>query len=161
MQRAWPITALIVATVGIALAYMAAWAGIGGRAVPLTLILCIATMHVAMMALGAGRRDAKVLAWPFAGVWLVLVAGFAAALALPAESIAQPALFLGLPRRAAIVVYGVGLLPLFALPLAYAWAFDRSTLTESDLIALRTAAAHIIEQEQRNGTTDLYATEDT
>jgi hypothetical protein len=48
---------------------------------------------------------------------------------------------LGLPRRAAIVLYGIGLLPLFVLPVAYALTFDEMTLSEEDLERVRRAAA--------------------
>jgi hypothetical protein len=38
-------------------------------------------------------------------------------------------------------MYGIGLLPVFALPLAYAFAFRRDTLTTADWERIR-AAAH-------------------
>ena len=41
----------------------------------------------------------------------------------------------------AIVLFGVGLLPLLAVPLAYALTFDDQTLSEEDLERVRRAAA--------------------
>ena len=48
---------------------------------------------------------------------------FGAALALPATEGPGATLLLGLPVRAALVLYGAGALPLVVLPLVYAWAF--------------------------------------
>jgi hypothetical protein len=44
---------------------------------------------------------------------------------------------LGLPLRAAIIMYGIGLFPAFIIPAAYALAFDRHTLSEADLARVR------------------------
>jgi hypothetical protein len=65
--------------------------------------------------------------------------GFAAALVLqtPGES---PRLFLGLPAGAAVVLIGIGLLPLLVLPIAYALTFEDMTLSEADLARVREAA---------------------
>jgi hypothetical protein len=100
---------------------------------------------VATMTLGASRAGRPlgglhyVLA-PFAAVLLILLVAFAAALLLPAA--AEP-LLLGLPRRAAIVLYGVGVLPAFILPIAYALTFDELTLTDDDIARVRDAASRI------------------
>jgi hypothetical protein len=65
---------------------------------------------------------------------------FALALALPegpgGGTVGEP-LLLGLPRRAAVVVYGVGLLPVFVLPIVYALTFDAQTLRAEDLERVR------------------------
>lgn len=91
------------------------------------------------MALGAQREGRLgALALPILLVFVILVAGFAAMLLLPAESAATP-LWLGLPPRAAIVLYGLGLLPLF-IPVAYALSFGSHTLDEDDLERVRQAA---------------------
>lgn len=101
------------------------------------------TAMVAIMALGAARgrasargRGLKRLAVPFGAVFLILVGAFAAALRLPGAG--EP-LLLGLPLRAAIVLYGVGLLPALILPLAYALTFD-DDLTDDDVERVRDAA---------------------
>ena len=77
---------------------------------------------------------------PFAFVILMLVIGFGAALALPATEGALSKLWLGLPARAAIVIYGVGLLPIFVLPIAYALTFETQTLSAEDLERVRKLA---------------------
>ena len=73
---------------------------------------------VAMMTFGAVRNGRRVgaLALPFALVFALVTGGFLLAMALPPDR-AGDALWLGLPRRAAVILYGVGLLPLFVLPL--------------------------------------------
>jgi hypothetical protein len=96
---------------------------------------------VASMALGAVREGKGVgrLKWAFAFVFVVLAGGFAAVLLLPPEPVGAP-LWFGLPLRAAIVLIGIGLLPLLVLPLAYALTFDEMTLGEDDLARVRAAA---------------------
>ena len=48
-------------------------------------------------------------------------------------------LWLGLPPRAAVVLYVIGFLPVLVLPLAYALTFDALTLSEADLARARAA----------------------
>ena len=96
---------------------------------------------VASMALGAVRPGKGVgsLKWAFAFVFVVLAGGFAAVMLLPAEAPGAP-LYFGLPLRAAIILVGIGLLPLLVLPVAYALTFDEMTLSEDDLARVRAAA---------------------
>ena len=47
---------------------------------------------------------------------------------------------LGLPVRTAIVLYGIGLVPLVFLPFAYAVSFDADTLSAADIARVRDAA---------------------
>jgi hypothetical protein len=96
---------------------------------------------VASMALGAVRPGQGVgrLKWAFAFVFVVLAGGFAAVMLLPAEAPGAP-LYFGLPLRAAIILIGIGLLPLLVLPVAYALTFDEMTLSEDDLARVRAAA---------------------
>jgi hypothetical protein len=97
----------------------------------------MAGAHVAVMVLGAQRHGRIGALGPvFAFVFLVLVVGLGAALVLP-ERLDAAGLWLGLPPRAAIVVYGVGLLPFLVLPLAYALTFERQSLSGEDLARLR------------------------
>jgi hypothetical protein len=70
----------------------------------------------------------------------MLVIGFGAALALPATEGPLSRLWLGLPARAAIVIYGVGLLPIFVLPIAYALTFETQTLSAEDVERVRKLA---------------------
>ncbi len=97
---------------------------------------------VSMMAVGAarnGRIDGR-LAAAFGLVLLVVGGGFAALLVLPPAEPGDPTLWLGLPPRAAVLLYGVGVLPFFIVPVAYAWTFDAFTLSEADLERVRSAA---------------------
>ncbi len=108
-------------------------------------VMAVATSFslLATMTLGAARAGRplgglrRVLA-PFAVVLLILLGAFAAALLLPA---ADEPLLLGLPRRAAIVLYGIGILPVLILPVAYALTFDELTLSEKDIERIREAAS--------------------
>ncbi|MEX1185262.1 MAG: hypothetical protein WEA80_01560 [Gemmatimonadaceae bacterium] len=108
-------------------------------------VMAVATSFamVATMALGAARTGQPLgglrrLLIPFGAVLLIMLGAFAAALLLPAA--AEP-LLLGLPRRAAIVLYGVGVLPVLILPIVYALTFDELTLTEEDIERVRKAAS--------------------
>lgn len=109
---------------------------------PWVVALATAVAMLATMVLGAaraGRRNAGLggLAIPFVVTFLLVAGGFVLALVLPAAG--EP-LVLGLPRRAAVVLYGIGLLPLVVLPVAYALTFDEMTLSEEDLERVRKAA---------------------
>lgn len=86
----------------------------------LAVVGLVATLAGTLM-LGAMRRGRlTVWGWLAVGtVAVVLLAGFGAALLLPAETADGP-LWFGLPRRAAIVLLGVGLLPVAVLPLCHA-----------------------------------------
>lgn len=133
----------VLSTLVIAAGYASAF--LPGGAPPAAawaFIIGIPCLMVGLMALGASRskRGLGRLVLPFAFVWLVLVAGFAAAQLLSADG-AAPRLWLGLPPRAAIILYGIGLLPVFVLPLAYALTFDAQTLSEDDLARVRAARA--------------------
>jgi len=96
-----------------------------------------------VMVLGAARagRLPGALGTAFALVGVMLAGCFALALGLTADLGAAEPLLLGLPRRAAVIVYGVGLLPVFVLPAAYALTFDAQTLRDEDLERVREAAA--------------------
>lgn len=100
------------------------------------------TLLVAMMALGARRSQTSLrsLRLPLAVTCLILIGCFGLALSLPPES-AGETLWLGLPRRAALVLYGVGLLPAAILPLAYARTFEALTLRPADLERIRAVSS--------------------
>lgn len=138
MTRRFAILATLAATCCIALAYASAFVSNGTRWGVWCMVVGLATMVVSMMALGVVRRGQGVgrLAFPLAFTFVVIVAGFGAALVLPDEGAASRILF-GLPLRAAIVLYGVGLLPIIVLPFAYAATFDAMTLREEDLARVR------------------------
>jgi hypothetical protein len=141
-RRAALVT-LFVGIAAIALGYAAAFGSHGTPSwAPWLLALGIPAALGAIMILGAtrGGRGIGPLKIPFAFVILMLVIGFGAALALPATEGPLSKLWLGLPARAAIVIYGVGLLPIFVLPIAYALTFETQTLSAEDVERVRKLA---------------------
>ena len=137
------LLALFVAVVAIAAGYAAAFRRAGTPEwASWLLAFGIPLALGAIMVLGAarGRRGIGSLAIPFAFVVAMLAIGFGAALALPASEGPLSKLWLGLPLRAAIVIYGVGLLPIFILPIAYALTFETQTLSAQDVERVRSLA---------------------
>ena len=94
------------------------------------------------LALGAMRPDRGLgrLVVPFVVMTLLLGGGLAAVFLLPGDLGAAEPLLFGLPRRAAIVLYVIGLLPTLVLPVAYALTFADQTLRAEDLERIRAAA---------------------
>ncbi len=132
---------LVTGVVGMAAAYASAFvdppvACIG----PWLMAVMVPLTMVATLLLGAVRsgRPSRALVLAFAVVFTIVAGGFLLALALPVESVDAP-LVAGLPLRAAIILLGVGVLPLFLLPLVYAATFDAVTLDEGDLERVRQA----------------------
>jgi hypothetical protein len=101
-----------------------------------------ALVMLGALLLGAARRTKPLgmLAWVFAFMFLLVAGCLGTALLLPPEQ-AGSALLVGLPRRAAIVLYGLGVVPFLVLPLAYAITFDRLVIGEAELAQLRDRAA--------------------
>src|SRR3981081_185638 len=138
-RRAALVT-LFAGIAAIALGYAAAFGSHGTPAwAPWLLALGIPAALGAIMILGAtrGGRGVGPLKIPFAFVILMLVIGFGAALALPATEGPLSKLWLGLPARAAIVIYGIGLLPILVLPVVYALTFETQTLSAADVERVR------------------------
>jgi hypothetical protein len=138
--------ALVAGICAIAGGYAAAFTP--GGAPPWSPWLLATGMPVAIcaiMILGAARGSAGIgsLKLPFFFVFIVLTSGFCLALGLPPTESAQATLYLGLPLRAAIVIYGIGLLPIVILPVAYALTFDTQTLSEADIERVRQMARDI------------------
>jgi len=137
------LIALFIGIAAIAAGYAAAFSRLGTPVWAAWLLaLGIPIALGAIMVLGAarGRRGIGQLKVPFAFVVVVLVIGFGAALALPATEGPLSTLWLGLPARAAIVIYGVGLLPIVVLPIAYALTFETQTLSAKDVERVRALA---------------------
>ena len=131
---------LAASVAGIAIGYAGAFRGSGPPTwSPWLVAVCVPVSLVAIMILGAARGPSGVgrLKIPFAFVGLMLVIGFVAALALPATETSMSRLWLGLPLRAAIVIYGIGLLPIIVLPVAYAVTFETQTLSADDVNRVR------------------------
>ncbi len=142
-RRAARVT-LVLAICAIAVGYAAAFNPGGAPAwAPWMLAIGIPAALGGIMALGAARGRAGIgkLKFPFAFVFVVLTAGFCLALGLPANESTESSLWLGLPARAAIIIYVVGLLPIVVLPVAYALTFDTQTLSQSDIDRVRELAA--------------------
>lgn len=134
---------LIFAISAIAIAYASAFSKGGAPSwAPWLLAIGIPAALGAIMTLGATRGDRGLgsLKLPFLFVFVVLASGFCLALGLPANEATGAQLLLGLPLRAAIVIYGIGLLPIVVLPVAYAITFDTQTLSESDIERVRAMA---------------------
>jgi hypothetical protein len=137
------IRLLVTSCLLVALAYGAVFAGSPGAWAPWALAIGANGVIMSLMAIGAVRHDTlpRSLVWTFAGLFVLCAGAFLTALALPAAEGAGGALLLGLPLRTAIVLYGVGVVPIFILPLAYALTFESSTLSEADLDRVRSAYA--------------------
>jgi hypothetical protein len=131
---------VLVGTLLIAAAYASAWLPGGAPVWGVCLMIAgsakIIASATAMGAANSGVRSRLALAAAFF-LFAVIVAGFGAPLLLPVETATSP-LMLGLPLRAAIEIYGVGLLPIMVLPLLYALEFKSDGLDEASLDALRT-----------------------
>lgn len=141
------LRAFILSTVLAAVAYAAAFLPGGAPPwAPLLLAIGAAGTMVSAMALGASRpaRSLGPLGWVFGITFLLLAAAFTLALVLPPES-AGAQLWLGLPRRAAILIYGVGLLPVVLLPVAYVATFRKVTLSDEDMARFRERLAAVRE----------------
>lgn len=143
---------LVISLAAIAVAYASAFSpsGIPSWA-PWPLAVGIPLAIGAIMILGAtrGRRGIGPLKIPFAFVVVTLAVGFCAALLLPASENATSTLWLGLPARAAIVIYGIGLFPTILLPIAYALTFESQTLTAEDVERVRSLAREIEESNSQ------------
>jgi hypothetical protein len=134
------VVVLFVSIAAIAIAYGAALVTRGASTLaPWIAAIAVPISLTAIMILGAVRGDKGIgrLAIPFGFVALILIVGFLAALILPATESATSSLWLGLPVRAAIVIYGIGVLPIIVLPVAYALTFETQTLTAQDVERVR------------------------
>lgn len=110
---------------------------------PISLAVGANGVIMTLMAIGAVRHDTmpRSLGWTFIGLFVLCAGAFVVALLLPAQEGVTGPLLLGLPLRTAIVLYGVGVVPIAVLPLAYALTFESSTLSEDDLVRVRAAQA--------------------
>jgi hypothetical protein len=134
---------LVASCMLVALSYAAVFAGARDGWAPWALAIGANGVIMSLMAIGAVRRDTlpRSLVWTFIGLFVFCAGCFVVALALPAAEGANGPLLLGLPLRTAIVLYGIGVVPIFVLPLAYALTFESSTLSEGDLDRVRAAYA--------------------
>jgi hypothetical protein len=135
------LTALITSTLLIAVAYASAVVAGGATWGAWCMVAGVAGISVAMIALGAHRHGQRnpIVTIALLATGVSLVAGLSLALLLPDTGAAER-IVLGFPVRAASVIYLVGVLPLFVLPLVYAWTFDALTLRDEDIARVRRAA---------------------
>ena len=108
-----------------------------GRPAEVLFALLVTALPVALMALGASRRGrlgGLGVAFLLLLVWLEGLV--LAILLLGGDVLAQPRVA-GLPLKAALQVYGLGLGTLVFVVLAYALFFDAGGLSEQDLEAIR------------------------
>jgi hypothetical protein len=134
--KRFALVAIVAGTAAIAVGYASAFVAGGPPAWAAWLLaLGIPASIGGVILLGAARGGAGVgrLWIPIAFVTLTLAVGFALALAIGPTESADSVLWLGLPARAAIVIYGIGLMPAIVLPLAYALTFETQTLSEEDV----------------------------
>lgn len=129
MARTFALVLLALA----ALASLAAF-GLGSFAAPWLAAFGGATFPVALIALGAARNGRLgALTLPLALLWLLLAAGLAAVLALPAGG---PDVA-GLPLATATMLFVLVPIPLIGLGLLYAFSFGRLGIREEDLDRMR------------------------
>ena len=137
------IIALVLSTIAIGASYAAAFFR-GGAPIWAGWLFASGMTGAILgtLALGALRSDRGLgrLVVPFAVMTLLLGGGLAAVFLLPGDLGAAEPLLLGLPRRAAIVLYVIGLLPTLVLPVAYALTFADQTLRPEDLERILAAA---------------------
>ncbi|HEX7023261.1 MAG TPA: hypothetical protein VF187_00465 [Gemmatimonadales bacterium] len=136
------MVAVVLGTCLIAAAYVSAflpWPP--PRWAAMDMVLGTALLLAGLMAVGAARpgRPMGRLLWPIAFTFVALVGCLGLALMLPGAEGPGTRLWAGLPRRAALVIYGVGLLPALILPLAYALTFREHTLDRNDVERIRAA----------------------
>lgn len=152
------LAVLVLSTLAIAAAYAAAftpggapaWAAWAMALGTSTCMTSITLLAVASSAAARARRAPLVaVVSALVAVWILMSGCFALALLLSPETAAEPRLWLGLPRRAAILLYGVGLLPLLILPFAYALTFDALTLPVEELARIRAAARASASREKQ------------
>lgn len=145
------LAAVAAGVVLVTVAYLATWAAWAPGLARWAMIVGIALQLGGITVLGGSRRARPnrtvLIAALFIGI--VIIAGFGAALLLPSEAGATPTYLLGLPRRAAIVLLGVGILPFLVLPFLYAADFDADGLDEASLERLREECRVLRENQGR------------
>jgi hypothetical protein len=138
------IRLLVASCVLVAIAYAAMFVSATPPVwAPISLAVGANGVIMSLMAIGAVRHDTmpRSLVWTFVGLFVLCAGAFVVALLLPAQEGPGGPLLLGLPLRSAIVLYGVGVVPIAILPFAYALTFESSTLSEDDLVRVRAAHA--------------------
>ena len=135
------IRGLVLGALLVLLAYGSAWFGAPTWGVWCMIVgsaLCMASA-TAMGAANSHVRPARV-AMAAGFLFVVIAAGFGVPLLLAPDAVDAP-LVLGLPLRVAIEFYGIGLLPVFMMPVLFAIEFKSDGLDEAALAELRDRCA--------------------
>lgn len=132
------LAVLITSTLLIAAAYASAFVQGGAPWGAWSMVIGVVGISLSVIALGAHRqgRPNRIVALALVVTGVSLVAGLALGLLLPPAGSAER-IVLGFPMRAAAVIYLAGVLPLFVLPVVYAWTFDALTLRDEDIERVR------------------------
>jgi hypothetical protein len=101
----------------ITLAYALAFTSMRATVAPVSMLAGLTFTCMGALALGAPRSRLALAGIALTGL---LLAGTVGASLVAPPPTADATLWLGLPRATALVVYGVGVLPLVILPLVYA-----------------------------------------
>lgn len=132
--------AVIIGTLAQGVAYLLTLLGAAPREAAWLMVIGIALALAGTAWLGPAAAHGS--RWRVVGglsILAVLLVGFSAALLLPGG--ADEPLWFGLPRRAAILLLGIGIFPVLLVPTAYAMDFDATGLDERGLVELRARAA--------------------
>lgn len=143
-----------VGTAALALAYgVALVPGTPPAWSPFVLAWGTGALLAGLLMLGAAREDGLGLsvALLFLGTGVWVAGGLSILLAAPGVDPADAPLVLGLPRRAAFLLLGVGVAPGLVVPVAYGLLFDRHTLGEDDLDRLRRLAREVAAEGPGSG----------
>lgn len=132
--------AVIIGTLAQGIAYLLTLRGEAPQVAAWLMVAGIAAALAGTAWLGPASPHGS--RWRVVGglsILVVLLVGFGAALLLPGG--ATEPLWFGLPRRAAILLLGIGIFPVLLVPTAYAMDFDGAGLDERGLAELRARAA--------------------
>jgi hypothetical protein len=86
-----------------------------------------AACMVGLFVVGAASRGPvrPFVGWLLTALFVVIFAAFGTALSMPVPPAGTEAIVLGLPKRLAIVFYGIGVLPLVILPVVFAMSLGK------------------------------------
>lgn len=117
MARSPAMACVGLGSVLIALAYALAFTSMRTTVAPVSMLAGLTLTCIGALAIGAPRSPLVLAGILVTGLLLALTVGATLrAGSLPATT----PVWLGLPRPTALVVYGVGVLPLVILPIVYA-----------------------------------------
>lgn len=126
---------LVSGLLAILAAYLLLSAGVSDVIPALLMVYGVgSTLGGTLLLASPGRPAPRSLLLAVCTVLAVVIVGFTLSLLRPADAF-DDSLVLGLPLRVAMVLYGVGLIPVLVLPWAYARAASRDKLDPDSLAA--------------------------